>query len=324
MAALRHLVYLSPRSLRQPRRHSLLLPPFPPSYFAIQHLAQCKLNLVQPPQITSIHRYLKPIVLTGIILTALIFASVVVFLNFRVSDLTNRALIIVSESNGSLTREDREFYSQHKTLVDFVLTSFLGVPGKDLETDDLSYALNTSVDVGLANLLSGMAKGYGKIIILTGEDAAFAHFVQVVNETSAAGWTTDIVTFIHGSQGFLYFKSQLVPADLLPRSIESSRLGYVYQINCDGQSISQAWMDSGAQVVSGSAAVNSMVLISPGIFQRLIAWGVPFDRAASISYRTEVFIWKIVGRVVPGIYWNSQEAVNSSRPVISGNAGYKL
>jgi hypothetical protein len=247
-----------------------------------------------------------------------------VWMNWSPTNLKDRALVIVVESNGNMAEEDVQFYQDNKYLADFVLTTFFGVPKSDLESKPILEVLDTSIDSGLAGMLSRFARGYGTIIALTGEQASIENFSKTLGELADKKLTTDLILFMHGNDNLMYFRSELIRASDLPVWIPKSNLGYVYQVNCYGKTNSEAWIKTGAKAVSGATGINAMVIMSPNLFVRSMVYGKNFQNAVSGAYEKEVYSWKAAKLFIPGVYWASDEYVNSSKPMFVGNVNYSL
>ncbi len=84
--------------------------------------------------------------------------------------------------------------------------------------------------------------------------------IELVNE----GYFVDIFIFTHGSQNMIHFANDkdLTPTELEEElAEEKSGFNYlpirmVYQMNCDGSTFNQAWLNVGAKAVCGTRRIN--------------------------------------------------------------------
>jgi hypothetical protein len=250
--------------------------------------------------------------------------AVLIYLFWSPTRLEKRALVVVVESNGSMVEEDLKFYRDNKFLSDLALTTVFGVPKTDLETKPILEVLDTSIDAALGKMISGFGRGYGRIIVLTDEEASIENFSKTLRQLADEDITSDLVLFMHGNDNLMYFRSELIRASDLPLWIPKSKLGYVYQVNCYGKSNSEAWIKIGAKAVSGATGINAMVIVSPNLFVRSMVWGKSFQNAVEDAYKKEIRIWKIAKFFIPDINWTTDEYINSSKPQFTGDVNYSL
>lgn len=273
---------------------------------------------------SRIKRIVKKILLMIASLVIAVAGAIWVWLNFSSANLKNRALMIVVESNGYLVPEDVEFYREHKRIADFFIVNFLGVKRTDLDNDDILKTLNFSVDAAMANSIKRFGKGYGKIDALTGKDASWNNLVKVLENNTTSGYISDIVTVVHGGDNYFWLESQVVWANNMSENLKGNNIGFVYQTNCFGDSVSKAWLDSGAKAVFGTEGTNSMVVIAPQLFIRAMVWKRPFEKAVMGAYNKEILFWKTAKIFIPGIYWTDEKTLNDSYPMIRGERWYKI
>lgn len=272
-------------------------------------------------------RFKKALILTGAIAATILVVTIiwlVIWLNWHPTDLENRALVILFESNGSLIDEDLQFYYNHKKLADFFLTTFLGIKKTELEDNDILQVLDSSIDDKMSKIMKRFAKGYGKIVVLTQETASFDSFVQELRQLDQEGYIIDIVTHFHGNDNMLYFKSEMVSGDVLLKTLGKLNLGFVYQVNCYGKSNLKTWLQLGTKAVSGSEGVNSMVIIAPSLVIRSMVWGESFTEAVTNAYKFEIGFWKIAKVFVPEIFWTDKDSLEVSKPFVAGESNYKI
>lgn len=273
-------------------------------------------------------KWIRPLIYFFVVvfsLFLLIFTMLFVWINYSPQKVPERTLIIVTESNGSLTPEDIDFYNTHKKLSDFIFVNFFGVSRSDLKEKDILEVLNTSIDANLGNTIRRFAKGYGNVIILSNEYASFSNLASVVKNQNDKGKIVDIITFVHGTaNGYVYFNSNFVSAAEFDSYFDSANIGYVYQLNCYGNTVSEAWIRSGAKVVNGTVGVNAINLLAPEIFLRHMMWGNSFERSVNAAYKTEIKVLNIAKHFIPGLYWANDEYYKSSKPVFHGDDNLSL
>jgi hypothetical protein len=132
--------------------------------------------------------------------------------------------------------------------------------------------------------------------------------------------TVDLLMLVHGQEGFAcghgehrvgadFFEGmhQLHDAGLAPFNLRA-----VYQMNCYGQSLADAWLDLGARAVNGSVGVNWLPEPSLSVFLRSWLGGKTFGEAIARSQ-------KVASRAL-GLAWRSRDGLPHPRIASSSMA----
>lgn len=236
--------------------------------------------------------------------------------------LSKRALIVLVESAFMLVPEDIRFYENNKEISQIALSLVFGVKKSELENKDILEIVDIYGEPFVAKLILKSAKGYGKTVFLTDEDATSDKLISSIVKLSQEGYLVDIVLNTHGGETFLVFSNGYVDLSSLYSQLVNKdiRLGFVYQTACYGSNQLGKWQKIGAQVVNGSKDINSYPIFAPDVFMKSWVKGDTFEKAVNDGYRIEILIWKIAGKIVPDIQeWVTPEKNSSSEMIILGN-----
>ena len=245
--------------------------------------------------------------------------------------LENRTLLIVIENNFMLLPEIQENYKEHKNLVDKLFSYIFKVDKKDLNNKSLPEIVDIYGEDYLANRFKGAAKNYGKIVILTDEEASYDNFKRALIDLNNEGKTIDILLDLHGGSDSIYFYNQEISKHSIGYdkdfnlSQKSLNIGYVYQTICYGEENMEIWLKLGAKVVGGSKGINNFVILAPERFLYLWTHGKTYYNAVNGGFNFEVFVQKTIGKFLPEtIFSMKEDYLESSRMIFIGEKDYKL
>jgi len=139
--------------------------------------------------------------------------------------------------------------------------------------------------IGKATIETSGAPGRynNKIIYLQDGDLQVPRIRQEL-QALAASYLVDIHVLAHGNETSFGLNSEVKAADLRDlRTIVGLTIRSVFQQNCNGSGLNAAWLDGGAQAVTGTWKINSMP-VAYGPFIRRWAAGETFANAVQHSY----------------------------------------
>ncbi|HSS01356.1 MAG TPA: RICIN domain-containing protein [Kofleriaceae bacterium] len=138
--------------------------------------------------------------------------------------------------------------------------------------------------IGIATVYgSGAADRYSKIVILQDNDLR-ASKVRAQLQALASSYLIDVHVLAHGNSTSFGLNGEMNDADLRGlRTIAGLSLRSVFQQNCNGSGLNSAWLYAGAQVVTGTAGINSMPVAYGPFIRRWVAGETFFD-AVQQSY----------------------------------------
>lgn len=138
--------------------------------------------------------------------------------------------------------------------------------------------------IGIATIYgSGAPARYTTIRILQDGDLRVARIRQEL-QALASSYVVDIHVLAHGDASGFGLNGEVKAADLRGlRTIAGLDLRSVFQQNCNGKGLNSAWLYGGAQVVTGTAGINSMP-VAYGPFIRRWVQGETFADAVQHSY----------------------------------------
>jgi hypothetical protein len=138
--------------------------------------------------------------------------------------------------------------------------------------------------IGIATIYgSGAASRYSTIRILQDGDIRLSRVRQEL-QALASSYLVDIHVLAHGDANGFGLNGEVTAAGLRGlRTIAGLNLRSVFQQNCNGKGLNSAWLYGGAQVVTGTAGINSMPVAYGPFIRRWVA-GETFANAAQHSY----------------------------------------
>ncbi|MBS0124994.1 glycoside hydrolase family protein [Thetidibacter halocola] len=229
---------------------------------------------------------------------------------------TDRALVVLMENGG--------IDLQIGSFVDGLLR---GIPGGNLlpnaAIDPLvSYveqrvrqatdALLESAEMVLNRYSAAAPDPYGQVVALRNGTALYNQLKDTLVRLTEANKIVDLMVLTHGnSSGIVLEGGQFVSAGMISelRTVHNGgrplRLRAVYQMNCVGSALNQAWIDAGAKVVVGSARNNFIPEPMTHFFFRNWKNGQSFTDAVTDAYQRtidtiESVITSGLRTVVPG------------------------
>ncbi|NGO43048.1 lysozyme [Streptomyces ureilyticus] len=250
----------------------------------------------------------------------------------------DRALVVLIE-NGGIDLGIPE-------VVDLLLSA---VPGSGLIPDAarrelaeyLRAKIKQTTDVLLesaelaANRYSDAQPGlYGEVTVLRDGTASYQELKSTLISLTQRSRIIDVYILTHGDINYISVPGGIDSDKIRAIRAEAGRplsIRTVYMMNCEAQTLNQAWLDAGAKAASGSLGLN--VLPEPTMYFFWRSWrdGQPFETAATSAYRRTVNLINQTVRAfvaalpIPGsasladqIDTESLDAVRSSAPVIQG------
>lgn len=138
--------------------------------------------------------------------------------------------------------------------------------------------------IGVATVYgSGAAARYTKIVILQDNDLR-ASRIRGQLQALASSYLVDIHVLAHGDSSSFGLNGEMTDSDIRGlRTIVGLTLRSVFQQNCNGSGLNNAWLYAGAQVVTGTAGINSMPVAYGPFIRRWVAGETFFD-AVQHSY----------------------------------------
>jgi hypothetical protein len=138
--------------------------------------------------------------------------------------------------------------------------------------------------IGIATVYgSGAATRYAQIIILQDNDLRASTIRQKL-QALASSYLIDVHVLAHGDASSFGLNGEMTASDIRGlRTIPGLYLRSVFQQNCNGSGLNSAWLYAGAQVVTGTAGINSMP-VAYGPFIRRWVNGETFADAVQHSY----------------------------------------
>ena len=142
--------------------------------------------------------------------------------------------------------------------------------------------------IGVATIYgSGAASRYHTIRILQDGDLNVPRIRQEL-QALAASYVIDVHVLAHGNASGFGLDNDVTASDLQGlRTIPGLTLRSVFQQNCNGSGLNDDWRYAGAQVVTGSAGINSMPVAYGPFIRRWVA-GETFADAVQHSYNDVV------------------------------------
>ena len=142
--------------------------------------------------------------------------------------------------------------------------------------------------IGVATVYgSGAPARYSKIVILQDNDLRASRIRQQL-QSLASSYLVDVHVLAHGDSTSFGLNGEMTDADIRGlRTIVGLTLRSVFQQNCNGSGLNNAWLYAGAQVVTGTAGINSMPIAYGPFIRRWVA-GESFFDAVQHSYNDAV------------------------------------
>jgi GH24 family phage-related lysozyme (muramidase) len=204
-----------------------------------------------------------------------------------------------------------------------------------------------SLELGVNRYASSRPEHFGDVVILRNGTALYSELRDTLVRLSGEGKTIDLIILTHGGVDriALVNGADVGSADI--RAIRAHnggapvRLRSVYMMNCHAASLSDAWLEVGAKVVSGAARVNYLPEPTTFFFFRNWKSGKPFGEAVTNAYLATIAAMKGVIRAaadaLPGLPagltgaiaeriadLEGREFVRDSRPEIKGDASVTI
>jgi hypothetical protein len=180
--------------------------------------------------------------------------------------------------------------------------------------------------------LYGAYRRYDRVVVLEDERATGAQLAAALLSASRTH-IVDVLLLVHGNTGQLvgHKGNQRVGVETFDALRNAYRndpqaldLRMVYGLNCYGLSLTQTWLELGAQAVNGSPGVNWFPEPSLSVFLRNWLRGKPYSEAVIASNTAASHWWgKILGK--PKEQPQSEHPwICSSRQVVFGKKDVRL
>ncbi len=152
---------------------------------------------------------------------------------------------------------------------------------------------------------------YREIVVLEDEQATASQLLRALLDADDA--VVDVLMLVHGQAGYACGCGDHRVGDdffaalrqLQIAGLARFRLRAVYQMNCYGQTLGEAWLSVGAQAVNGSVGVNWLPEPSLSVFLHGWLGGRPFGEAVKRSNRAASralgLVWRGDGEMHPKI-----------------------
>ncbi len=167
---------------------------------------------------------------------------------------------------------------------------------------------------------------YNKVIILEDSKATFDNLKQSLLHLSNEGFMIDIFTLCHGGTNYLVgYNGISISGDQI-KSIRVSNknrklpIRAVYQMNCYGATLNEAWLDLGAKVSSGTPGINYIPEPMMTFFWNFWKRGYNYNNTTTNAYEATLkFISKIP--LLENVISKIKNIISKeSYPTIKGNS----
>jgi len=259
----------------------------------------------------------------GAIIAALFFPK-----NGHLEQLKDRALVIVIENNFGIPDELEKYYEENRGIADPVFSFIFGIKKESFAGMSLAEIIDVYGENYLASRYERAAKGYGKVVILTDEEASYANFEDTLLALGEEGKVTDILLDLHGGEDSICFYEECIDKRYVSftSSIKSSnppQLGFIYQTLCYGGQNMEPWMEKGAKAVNGAEGLNNFVVFAPEKFLKSWTRGKTFSAAVEDGREFELKLYGILRKFTPG-FLLEEESIDSSQMLFFGDKDYSL
>ncbi|MBS1517598.1 MAG: hypothetical protein JSS91_05885 [Bacteroidetes bacterium] len=150
--------------------------------------------------------------------------------------------------------------------------------------------------IGIKKGIYYMKDDYGNIKTLTGSQATYTKFINVLKDLSKNYKVIDVIVHLHGDPMNLYFSDGIKKSSDISIGITNLNIGeklrFLYSTACYGAKHADDFVNAGFKCASGANCIN----MNPGTeYQRfLIYWTVGYPFANALNEASDPIINKVV------------------------------